>query len=136
MPEETYKPRKLFTLKEANDTLPLVSRIVKDIIRLNGDIQETHALAGELAAEGRSVKVEEAKDRLHDLVHQVAELVDELREIGCLAKGPELGLVDFPARVGSRVVFLCWKYGEEEIRFWHEMDAGYAGRKSVRGVFV
>ena len=136
MPEETYQPRKIFTLKEANDTLPLVSRIVKDIVRLNGEIQETHSRAEELAAEGRSVKAEEANDRLHELIHQVSELVDELREVGCLAKDPALGLVDFPARIGSRIAFLCWRLGEEEIRFWHEIEAGYAGRKPVRGVFV
>ena len=132
---QEYKPKKLFNLEEANNTLPLVSRIIGDIVRVNGEVREAYGRVRALTEEGRSVKAEEAEDQLRDLVHQVQEHVDELSEIGCVCKDPNLGLVDFPARIEHRIVFLCWKTGEPEIRYWHEMEAGFAGRKPVHGVF-
>jgi len=132
---ERYKPKKVFTLEEANKTLPLVSRIIGDIVRVNGEVLEAYGRVRALTEEGRSVQAEEAEDQLRDLAHQVELHCDELEEIGCVCKDPNLGLVDFPARVERRIVFLCWKTGESEIRYWHEMEAGFAGRKPVQGAF-
>lgn len=131
MPREAYKPEKVFSLKEANQTLPLVSRIIQDIVRVNDELAETHNLARRLAAEGAATRAAEAKDRLEDLSFEAAAFVEELETVGCLCKDPAVGLVDFPARLGGRIVFLCWRMGEPEITFWHEVDAGFAGRKPV-----
>ncbi len=136
MPPEGYRPRKIFSLKEANQTLPLVSRIIQDIVRVNEEMRKTHERGLALAEEGRSVRAEAAQDQLVELGHQIEDLVDELEGIGCVCKDPVQGLVDFPARVGNRTVFLCWKLGEDQIRFWHELEAGFAGRKPVRGAFA
>lgn len=136
MPNEVFRPKKTFTLKEANQTLPLVRKIVEDIARVHGEILETQAKAEALAAEGRAVRAEEAQDRLADLSDHVYELAEELASVGCLLKDPAQGLVDFPARLDGRIVFLCWKSGEPEIRFWHEVDSGFAGRRPVRGLLT
>ena len=130
-----YKPRKLFSLEEANRTLPLVSRIIGDIVRVNGEVLEAYGRVRALTEEGRRVKAEEAEDELRELVHQAEEHCDELAEIGCVCKDPSVGLVDFPARIERRIVFLCWKTGEPEIRYWHEIEAGFTGRKPVHGAF-
>jgi hypothetical protein len=137
--QEVYRPRKVFSLAEATKTLPLVSRIIQDIVRVNDDLVKAHERARRLAQAGRSVQAEEAADRVHDLGHEIRGLVEELERIGCLCKDPVRGLVDFPCRVGTedstRIVFLCWKLGEPEIQFYHEVDAGFAGRKPVKCLF-
>ena len=56
--------------------------------------------------------------------------LDELRQIGCVFKGPQ-GLVDFYSMREGRPVFLCWHHGEEEVRYWHELDGGFAGRQAL-----
>ncbi len=61
----------------------------------------------------------------------MGEYVEELRALGVEPKsGPE-GLVDFPSLMDERVVFLCWKLGENEVTNWHELDAGFRGRQSL-----
>jgi hypothetical protein len=61
----------------------------------------------------------------------VQEALREILAMGGVPKDLELGLVDFPHRRGGEVVNLCWKYGEREVRFWHGLDEGYAGRKPL-----
>jgi hypothetical protein len=59
------------------------------------------------------------------------EYVEELRQLGVEPKnGPE-GLVDFPAMLDGRPVFLCWKLGEPEVMFWHDLEAGFQGRQPL-----
>jgi hypothetical protein len=131
VPGESYNPKKVFSLKEANQTLPLVSRIIQDIVRVNDELAEAHDLARRLVEEGAATRAAEAKDRLEDLSYEGAAFVEELEAVGCICKDPAVGLVDFPARLGGRIVFLCWRMGEPEIKFWHEIDTGFAGRKPV-----
>ena len=122
------RPVRRFTLKQANSTLPLVRRIVGDIVR-------THTTAAELqqnleqASQGNKQvalqsQLEEALDRLQDLA-------DELGEVGCELKDAQSGLVDFVGRHNGRDVCLCWKLGEESIEHWHELQSGFAGRQPV-----
>lgn len=57
--------------------------------------------------------------------------LNELQGLGCELKGLEQGLVDFPSLREGRTVYLCWQYNEPEITFWHEIDAGFAGRQRL-----
>ena len=59
------------------------------------------------------------------------EAVRAIQNCGCLVKDLEIGLVDFPCRLGDREVYLCWKLGEPSIQFWHNTDEGFAGRKPI-----
>ena len=63
-------------------------------------------------------------ERLDALIHQV-------QDTGVLFKDINLGLLDFPALRNGREVYLCWKHGEKDIEFWHEIEAGYAGRRPI-----
>ena len=63
------------------------------------------------------------------LAERVAGLLDELEAIGCVMKGIEAGLVDFYALRDDRLVFLCWRLGEERITHWHDLDTGVEGRQ-------
>ncbi len=124
---------KVFTLDEANRMLPLVQRIVRDIV-------ESHSRLQDLAAHysGLDPQAPDVKERRRELRREIDRLTDtvnkyvgELHELGCLFKGFEDGLVDFYATKGGRPIFLCWKLGEEQIEWWHELDAGYAGRQPL-----
>jgi len=130
------RPRRVFSLKEANQTLPLVTRIIRDIVECYRKISESDAQAHRLAAEGKTLQSDEIRDQIHDLLLVVDGFVAELHQIGCEFKDPFQGLVDFPARLnGDRIVYLCWKMGEPEIRYWHELHTGFGGRQPVDGFF-
>jgi hypothetical protein len=129
---------KIFTLEQANAMLPLVRAIVRDLAELSRDVMERRERLAFLLA-GREPQ---AKDLYRDELAQIEEelqkdnerlrdYVRELHELGVEPKnGPE-GLVDFRCLMDGRVVYLCWKCGEPEIRFWHELDAGLAGRQPL-----
>ena len=68
---------------------------------------------------------------LTGLAEAVAACVERLEEIGVVVKDPDGGLVDFPARRHGRDVLLCWHVGEDEVSYWHDLEAGFAGRRPV-----
>ena len=119
---------KRFTLKEAASTLPLVKRIVSDIVK-------THAQASVLRQRVETLsggkELTQAQQELDRSIEQLQEFVDELANVGAELKDFESGLVDFVGRHDGRDVYLCWKLGEETITHWHELDAGVAGRRPI-----
>lgn len=129
-------PIKYFTLEEANSTLPYVSRIVKDIVSEYERWRECIYRYEVIAANSKSERGEtDEQARLRGEVDQVARringFIEELGSVGCIFKGFEGGLVDFYSKLEDRDIFLCWRLGEPEIRYWHEVDAGFAGRKAL-----
>jgi len=117
-----------FTLEQANSALPLVRRIVADIV-------QAHAVASERRdALERSSGTKEsaaAQQALEMAIERLEDLVDELEDVGAELKDYQTGLIDFVGRHDGRDVYLCWKLGEDTITHWHELDAGFAGRKPV-----
>ena len=121
------RPRRRFTLEQANKSLPLVRRIVSDIV-------QTHAEASKLQQQFDRLNARDQKSmqqRVETVMHRLEDYVDELSEIGCDLKDYQSGLIDFTGRHDGRDICLCWKLGEEKITHWHELDAGFAGRKPV-----
>ena len=118
---------KYFTVAEANSALPLVNRIVKDIVEQYRQVMANHAQLqeGDLPDPERD-RLESARSQATD---KLENLSNELADIGCELKDRESGLVDFPARMDRRDVYLCWKLGEEQITHWHEIYAGFSGRE-------
>jgi hypothetical protein len=94
------------------------AQMIERIILLGGSRADPDRFAGAKKAK------EESGARLR-------ELVEEIEEPGCLVKDLDIGLVDFPCRLGGREFYLCWKLGEPRIQFWHSMDEGFAGRKPL-----
>ncbi len=124
-----------FSLDEANRMLPLVSRIVTDIIEQYRQWQRT-VEAFEIAATlSRAEKPAPEADALQHTAQRLARdiqgFVGELAHLGLEFKGFELGLVDFPADVEGRQVFWCWKHGESKVEYWHDLDSGYNARQPV-----
>lgn len=138
MAHETYVPQKIFTPAEANAALPLVRAITTDLVQLSQDvIERRQRLAVLLAARGDGpvdVYTEELQQMQEELERDAAQLeayVEELRELGVEPKSGPAGLIDFPCLLDGRLVYLCWQYGEPAVRFWHELDAGFAGRQEL-----
>ncbi len=131
---------KVFTVAEANRTLPLVSRIVHDVVaehpRWRQAVAEYEVAA--LAAQPEQGETP-GQARLHAEIDAVARRIDgyvrELHEVGCHLKSYEDGVVDFYCRHEDRLVFLCWRLGEDAVAYWHELDGGFGGRKPVTADF-
>ncbi len=122
---------KFFTLEEANSTLPLVRRIVEDILDAHTELEELAARLRRARAAGDREKEESVREQAREVSDRVDAYLAELSTIGCLFKGAPQGLVDFLAYRNGRPVFLCWRFGEEQIMYWHELDAGFAGRRAL-----
>lgn len=129
----------LFTVEQANRTLPLVRRIVEDAVRQHRVWRE-HILELDLLASSPRSEESERAAQLEREAQALAQEIDsyqrELEALGIQLKDRRLGLVDFPSDMGGRVVLLCWKLGEPEVQFWHEVDAGYGGRKPLASSLV
>ncbi|MEM7234074.1 MAG: DUF2203 domain-containing protein [Planctomycetota bacterium] len=130
---QTLQRPKLFDLETANKAIPLVSRIVQDIVRAHAEMTSLHASAQDRAGKGDAQAAEELQDKHQAVRFELSEFIDELERVGCELKDPVRGLIDFPSRHEDRVVYLCWMLGEDSVNHWHELDAGFAGRQSTDG---
>jgi hypothetical protein len=124
----------LFSLAEANALVPRLELILERMQRASLIIrEELSSLAEELGeAELARLSVHQLLQRkpsLHPLFEQLSQSVEEIEEYGCLFKGLELGLVDFPAKIDGEIVELCWQYGEKEVTYYHGREEGFAGRR-------
>jgi hypothetical protein len=136
----TAAESRYFTLEEANRTLPLVRRVVEDIVTMYPDVQRKLAELRELADRDSTPMLEQEMETLRDRLERDSDELNrylkELDQVGCQFKGFEDGLVDFHAWMDGRPVCLCWKLGEDRIGWWHELDAGYAGRRPLSPEYV
>lgn len=129
--------RKRFTVEQANSTLPLVRRIVKDIITLYPqwrDRVETFAVhAANASADNPDPLAEAVAKEVQRYAAEIDGCLRELAALGVEYKQPlDGGLVDFPGEVDGREVWLCWKFDEPAVEHWHDLEAGFAGRQPIR----
>jgi hypothetical protein len=127
-PVRPSRPKRRFTVEQAISTLPLVRRIVGDIVRTHGEVLKHQAELEHLTAAREQAA---AQGLLDQAVNRLEDYVDELSDVGCELKDYTVGLIDFVGRHEGKDVYLCWKLGEETIAYWHEIDAGYAGRQPI-----
>ena len=129
---------RFYDIDEANATVLELEAIVTvlgeqraDLVRLRD-----HALA---RSPGTGSDVEPLSDdelrtlrlRMQGLVDQMAAGVARIDQMGLTLRDIESGLVDFPALVSGRQVWLCWRQGEAAVDWWHDMDSGFAGRRPL-----
>ena len=120
--------KKYFTLAEANRALPLVRRVVEDLVRAH---EEASALHTQLEHRLPVKQRDEIQNSLERSVDRLGDLIDELKSIGCDLKDYRSGLIDFVGRHDGRDIFLCWQLGDATIEYWHEIHTGFAGRLPV-----
>ena len=123
---------KLFTLSEANELLPAVKKQLKSI-RKHYAVIDTHREEAKAAAQASQAGggMAGGTDYVKAL-YDVGKLTTELHEMGVQLKDYTRGLIDFPSMHEGRVVLLCWQLGEpDQIEWWHEVEAGFAGRQRL-----
>lgn len=127
---------RLFTVEEAERTLPLVRRVVGDLqadyARWRQAVSRYEVLSGGARADwGETPELARAREEVSALAERINTCLTELAGIGCVFKGFDGGLVDFYSLRDDRLVFLCWRMGEPGLAWWHEIDTGYAGRQPL-----
>jgi hypothetical protein len=132
------KPR-YFSVAEANKTLPLVKKIVEDIVRQSRLVDNLQQRLTRVLRERRrpsddlySEELKQSQSELEVEEEQLQTFVGELMKLGVELKSDEIGLCDFRSLRDGREVYLCWKLGEPEVMYWHELEAGAAGRHRLQ----
>src|SRR5690242_12248171 len=114
---------RMFTVDEANRTLPLVRRIVEDVVRQHRVWREKILELDLVASSARPDEPHSRAQKLEREVQQLAREIDgyqrELDDLGIQLKDRRLGLVDFPSEMMGKQVLLCWRLGEADVQFWH-----------------
>ena len=119
-----------YTREEARGLLGQIRGWLEEISRRRGELEKQEERLSGLMAPGSDL----GGALVNAWVRNLAALDGVLREFQqreIQVKDLDRGLIDFPAIIGGREVFLCWELGEEDIEFWHELDAGYAGRERL-----
>ncbi len=133
---------RLFRLDEANSLLPRIGPLLRRLMASHHDralqqqvvdeFRRKATYGGGALASGDLAGVQQEIARLSVILQ---EGLREMESWGCIVKDLNLGLVDFPALRGTERVLLCWRLGEPEVRFWHGLEEGFAGRKPLREDF-
>ncbi len=121
-----------FTANEANKALPDVIKKFEYALAKKNDVTKLEQqLQMSLSAVNSFEEYVTLKQKLNSRITKFYEAVEILENTGVVVKSIEQGLLDFPSKRFNEEVWLCWKYGETEIKFWHEKDSGFMGRKPV-----
>ena len=128
-----------FTVADVEALIPELARIMEPVMSAHAEVSATQermqaeqqriAMAGGGVLDRRAWRAD--KDKIERLTGEIRRGLAEIVELGGATKDLGLGLVDFPHLRDGREVNLCWRYGEREIRHWHGLDEGYAGRKPL-----
>ncbi len=122
--------KRLFTVREANELLPFLSSRVRDVRLVHRELLAHCASAPssqDITLRGGTL----VPPRYVALLTNLQCLLEDIRARGCHLKDLDSGLVDFPTLWEGREVYLCWKLGEPSVGYWHEIEAGFAGRRSL-----
>lgn len=131
-------PARRITIDEANAMLPLIKAITEDLVELARNVIERRErlslLTGGRDIEGDDPYSQELAQVQQEISRDIEKLngfVAELRDLGVEPRNAAEGVIDFPAELAGRLVYLCWRLGEPEVLHWHEVDAGFEGRQPV-----
>ena len=125
---------RIFTVQEAEATLPLVRGVVGDLLATYPRWREAVAAYEVISGAARDTETPElhaAREAVTREAEEINAFLLELEQVGCLFKGFDAGLVDFYGLLDDRLIFLCWRFGEDRICHWHEVDAGFADRQPI-----
>lgn len=127
-----------FTRAEAEALLPRLTPVLERLSAMTQELaaalQRHEALRAIMQGNGHGhqAELQALRARLPELRRDIEAHLRELAALGVQVKDPTSGLIDFPALRGDRTIYLCWRLGEgSHIRYWHEIDAGFAGRQPL-----
>jgi hypothetical protein len=126
---------KLFTLDEANALLPEVTPLLISLRDLKEQLDAATAALERftpvMRGNGHGMEAIGLERQIAELIARIAPGLREIAELGIEVKDINQGLIDFPSVRDGRIVYLCWRLGEGEIAYWHDLDAGFAGREPI-----
>jgi hypothetical protein len=131
---------RLFTPEQANALRPYLEAKTKRVRSIKQELDAAMARMEVLSVitdSGASPdnpdfrEHEGAQDQARRLAREIQQEVESIQSRGCVVKDLDNGLIDFYSLHGDRLVFLCWKSGEEEVAYWHSLTGGYASRRPI-----
>ena len=121
-----------FSVNQANEILPTVIKKFEYAKKMKVEVMKMEQqLTSGLTPTTSLEEYTTFKKKLNSLVTKFYQSIEDLESTGVLLKGLDEGLLDFPAKRFDKEIWLCWKEGETEIKFWHEKDTGFMGRKPI-----
>ena len=121
-----------FTISSANEKLPVIIEKFKSVTHLKNEIIKIEQqLSSSLSTTSNFEQYVIIKQKLNSIVTKFYQAIEDLENTGVVIKGIDEGLLDFPSKRFDDEIWLCWKKGETEIKFWHEKDIGFSGRKPI-----
>ena len=118
-----------FTIKSANEALPSVIERFNNLKKQKNEIMKAEQELQSSVSNFEEYMIQ--KQKLNSEMTKFYQLIEDLEATGVSLKGIDQGLLDFPSRRFDEDVWLCWKDGETEIKFWHDMNSGFNGRKPI-----
>jgi hypothetical protein len=126
----THRYRKHYTQDEARALLPKLRAWLAELAELREKLEMNDQRLAAIMAGGNDVGGDLVNQKVK-LLGRMKELLQEFEEREIFIKDLERGLIDFPAIVGDREVFLCWEKDEDDVEYWHDIDSGFAGREPL-----
>jgi hypothetical protein len=125
-----YQFQKHYTREQARELLPRIREWLEKLNLLRSQISQSEQQLSAMMEPGCDIGGKAVNSWIRAMAEMRLLLV-EFHDRQILIKDIERGLIDFPAIIGGREVFLCWEMDEEDIEFWHDIDSGYAGREKL-----
>jgi len=121
---------KHYTREEARELLPQIRKWLADLNRLREEMQRFEKRLSGLTEAGQDVGGETVNSWIRALAG-MQEILAEFQRRRIFIKDLSRGLLDFPALIGGREVFLCWEQDEDDVEFWHDLESGFGGREKL-----
>lgn len=133
-----------FTVAEAERMLPKVEERIREALFIKAEHQQADEEIRETTKRiflsgGASVnrnRIAELKETRDSTATRLQETCERIQELGCLVKDLDVGLLDFPTLYRGGEVYLCWRFGEDRIQFWHRIEDGFPGRQPIDEEFL
>ena len=122
----------LFTVEQANTILPKVKKRFDEILCCKNNVMDIQEELQNLSDSNSSFeKFIKKKQELNHAVTSLYNMIQELEDMGIMIKSVDEGLLDFPSIRDDEEIWLCWKFGENQVKFWHRKEEGFMGRKPI-----
>jgi len=122
---------RIFTPQEANRALPQVKQMFRSILSQRDDVVSLQEELQQMESLSSLEKFIKKKQQLNEAVSKLYKLIELLESMGVLIKSVDEGVLDFPSVRFNKDVWLCWKFGETEVKFWHDRNEGFTDRKPL-----
>ena len=120
-----------FTISEANEALVIIRPLMDEVQAIRQKIMATQPEAWTAIEKSVGNGGSRSLSQIVQDFEKLDALVHQILDTGVLIKDVNIGLLDFPALRNGNEVYLCWQFGEGDIAYWHEVEAGYAGRQPI-----